>query len=375
MARLTDEQIHAAALASLGAGPRRLRQFLEGVGPAEAWEALARGSHPADPDRVFRRKAVGSLVTSVAASCETSGVEVLVREGPGYPAGLAEDPEAPAVLFARGDAALCDRCPRVAVVGTRSATPYGMGVASEIGRGLANVGVVVVSGLARGIDTSAHRGALDSNRSSVFGVLGRAIDAALPRAQAELRDEVASDGSIVSEIPPGSAGSPAWWFIVRNRVIAAMAHVVVVVECHAQGGALHTVKAALKRGIPVAAVPGSVRSRASAGTNALLFDGATPVRDTSDVVALVELAIAGRPQIAPPRLRNAKVEGMPERSRAHLSPNASKVCGVLDADPSSLDTVVLRSGLPLGEVALALEELTDRKIAQNEAGWWRRIGG
>lgn len=371
--RLTEEESHAAALASLDAGPLRLRRFLEFGDPVKAWDAIAAGTHPADPERVYHHRACDRVVDRATAACERSGVAVLVRGTRGFPSDLADDPEAPAVLFARGDASICNGSPRVAVVGTRSATPYGLGVASEIGRGLAAAGAVVVSGLARGIDTAAHRGAIEAKGAPVFGVLGTSLDAPLPRVQAALCAEVAENGSAVSEIPPGSAGAPAWWFIVRNRVIAALAHVVVVVESHARGGALHTVKAAIRRGVPVAAVPGSVRSPASSGTNALLVDGATPVRDVADVLALLELSIAGQPHIVPPRVRRARAKA---RADGRVSPGnlAARVLEVLESDPVALDTVMLRCGLSLGEVSLALEELSDCGLAADEGGWWWRIG-
>ncbi len=371
---LKEEERYAAALSCLGAGPRRLREFVEILDPASAWEALAAGVHPADPKRQYRDKTRDRLLVSVTRACERSGIAVLVRGATGYPTDLADDPEAPAVLFARGDASVCDGAPRVAVVGTRSATPYGLGVASEIGRGLAGAGVVVVSGLARGIDSAAHRGAIDANCAPALGVLGTSLDAPIPRVQTDLRDDIATNGSAVSELPPGCAGAPAWWFVVRNRVIAALAHIVVVVECHARGGALHTVKAATRRGLPVAAVPGSVRSAASSGTNSLLVDGATPVRDVADVLTLLELAIAGRPQIAPPKPPGRNAGFVPGQIRAVVGPTTARVLEFLESDPVPLDTVIRRSGLSLGEVSLALEELSDRGLAATDAGWWSRAG-
>jgi DNA processing protein len=287
---------------------------------------------------------------------------------------LVSDHEAPAVLFAIGDPTVCDGVPRVSVVGTRSATPYGLGIASELGRGLADAGVVVVSGLARGIDTAAHSGALAAQGAPVFGVLGTAPDALLPRSQATLLRAVAERGVVVSELPPGSLGAPAWWFVVRNRVMAALAHVVVVVvECHVRGGALHTVKAASERGIAVTAVPGSVRSAASAGTNALLVDGASPIRDVDDVITTLELAIAGRPEISRPHPRrtSSRSHQSSEPSRAP-NPVAARVLRALDHDPAHLDTVVRRCGLSLGEVALALEQLAVSGLAASEGGWWSR---
>ncbi|MGD0321908.1 MAG: DNA-processing protein DprA [Acidimicrobiales bacterium] len=370
---LTDDERHAAGLACLGAGPRRLRRFLDGFAPTEAWEALACGRHPADPESTYRDKVRSELLDEVTAACERSRASVIVLGHSRYPAGLAQDHEAPAVLFAIGDPRICDHLPRVSVVGTRSATPYGLGVASELGRGLAEAGVVVVSGLAKGIDAAAHGGALSVRGVPALGVLGTAPDAPRSRWQATLVDGVAGSGAVVSELPPGSRGAPAWWFVVRNRVMAALSHVVVVVECHARGGALHTVKAATERGILVTAVPGSVRSAASVGTNALLVDGASPVRDVDDVIATLELAIAGQSDISRPRRRPVSPKDHPAgRSSGAPNPVAATVLRALDHDPAPLDTVVRRCGLSLGEVALALEQLAASSLAASEGGWWSR---
>ena len=368
---LTKDQQYAAALARLGAGPKRLRGFLDGLAPDEAWSALTRGRHPADPEGAYRDLARDELIKDVTVACERNNVSVLLRGESDYPVDLVDDHEAPAVLFALGDASICDGAPRVTVVGTRSATPYGLGVASDLGRGLAEAGVVVISGLARGIDTAAHSGALAGGGAPVLGVAGGPPDAPLSRLQSSLRRDVAGRGSVISELAPGTAGAPAWWFVVRNRVMAALGHVVVVVESHARGGALHTVKAAIERSVLVTAVPGSVRSAASAGTNSLLVDGACPVRDVDDVLAALELVIAGRPEISRPRPPGARRKCRRPGDR-DVAPNplASKLLHALDQDPAPLDTVVRRSGLPLGEVALGLEQLAASGLAASEGGWW-----
>ncbi|MGH9030065.1 MAG: DNA-processing protein DprA [Acidimicrobiales bacterium] len=373
-APLTEDERSALGLASLGAGPRRIRRFLDGFSPTAAWEALAEGVHPADLDHAYRDKATPALIDSAAVSCERAGGSVLVLGLEGYPEALAEDPDAPAILFAWGEPSTSDCLARVAVVGTRSATPYGLGVASELGRGLADTGVTVVSGLAKGVDSAAHAGSLGSEHGAPLAVLGTALDGRLAPAQHALRRQVAERGAVVSEIPPGSEGAPAWWFAIRNRVMAALAHVVVVVECHLNGGALHTVRYALQRGVPVAAVPGSVRSVASSGTNSLLVDGASPVRDTDDVLSILELAIAGKPGVTLSPTRSSRAQGAPPRRRGalELSSTQSQALAALDHDPAPLDAIVLRSGLSIGEAALALEQLSGLGIAESEAGWWSR---
>ncbi len=368
-----EDQRYAAALASLGASPGTLRKFLDGYGAAEAWEAISRGRHRADPEGRYRAMAVPSTVDRVDAACERSGVSVMVLGRPGYPPALASDRQAPAVLFATGDVTVLEGRPRVAVVGTRSATPYGLGMASELGRDLARAGVVVVSGVALGIDSAAHAGALgvDSDARTV-GILGTPLDASTTRAQTALRHALGARGAVLSEIPPG-VHSARWWFAVRNRVMAALAHAVVVVECHHRGGSLHTVSAALARGVTVMAVPGSVRSRASAGTNRLLVEGAAPVRDVDDVLTAVELAIVARPDITAP-CRSSGDDRRPVSGRRGrtLGPVPSRVRRALDHDPATLEVVVRRSGLPLGDVSLALEQLAELGMAEGQRGWWSR---
>ena len=371
--RLENHQRYGTALVSLGLAPVRLRRLLDGFGPAQAWAALMAGRHPADPTRTLMARARATRVDCVEAGCARAGVGVHVLGRPDYPASLGSDPEAPGVLFSLGDPGCFDTRPRVAVVGTRSATPYGLGMAAELGRALAGAGVVVVSGLAPGIDSAAHAGALGPGAAApAVGVVGVALDTAVPKAEAQLRGAVEAGGIVLSERAPGMGAAPPWCLVARARIMAALAHVVVVVESHHRGGSMHTVKAASDRGVPVAAVPGSVRSSASRGTNALLVEGAAPVRDVTDVLALVELAVAGRPEIAPPTEAARRV-APPTNAPNAMSAAARRTLDALDQDPASLDTVVRRCGLTLGEVSEALEELSATGAVGASVGrWWRR---
>jgi len=369
---LTCDERHGAALAALGVPPATLRRLMDGRAPVDAWEAIASGRHEADPEGRYRHKATGAALAAMADACARTGTAVRVLGGPGYPAALAADPQAPAVLFVRGDASVLEGHPRVAVVGTRAATPYGLGMAAELGRDLAGVGVTVVSGLARGVDAAAHAGVLGTEHGGApVGVLGTALDAPTTRADAGLRAAVASRGALLSEIAPGGA-SARWWFSVRNRVLAALAHVVVVVECHHRGGSLHTVEAALARGVTVGAVPGSVRSPASAGTNRLLVDGAVPVRGADDVLSALELAIVADPTVVPPRSRGATRRPRANTPRRDLDASARRVLRSLDHDPATLEVVVTRCGLSIGETSLALEALAEVGLAVGVLGWWSR---
>ncbi len=292
-----EERAHAAALAGLPAmTPVRLAKLLNGFHPVLALKAVQAGAHPADPDRRFAGAAGTTDVDEVWASYCRCGVRVLLPSEPGYPTMLLGDPGAPAVLFARGDPSVVEGAARVAIVGTRSATPYGRQVASELASDLATTGVVVVSGLARGIDGAAHAGALrgcGAESAPPVAVVGTGLDTVYPAANRELWEAVASRGAILSEAALGTKPHPGV-FPARNRIIAALSDVVVVVESHRGGGSLYTAEAAARRSIPVCAVPGSVKSRASQGTNGLLVDGCTPVRDAEDVLVAISLARAAK---------------------------------------------------------------------------------
>jgi DNA processing protein len=289
-----------------------------------------------------------------------AGVAVHRLGDPGYPPTLAGDHQAPEVLYSLGDLGVLVR-PRVAVVGTRSATHYGEEVASELGRDLAKAGVVVVSGLALGIDAAAHHGALAASCAPPAGVVASGLDVVYPRRHAWLWEQVATRGVLVSESPPGTQAA-AWRFPLRNRIMAALAHVVVVVECHRRGGALHTVEAAIERGRPVMAVPGSVRSPASVGTNALLSEGCQPVRDADDVLTALDLERTGG-------------EAPTKSTRSALDDAARAVLRALDWQPTATDEVLRRTGMGLDEVAVVLARLEESGLARRGDGWWERTAG
>ena len=369
---LNEDQRHAAALAGLGAAPATLRRFLDGHRPVDAWAALARGEHGADPGQRYRAPTMAGSPAAVAEACDRAGTDVTVLGSPAYPLALAGDRDAPAVLFSRGDLSVLDGRCRVAVVGTRAASRYGLDAAGEFGAGLADAGVAVVSGLARGVDCAAHGGALSVDGGGpVVAVLGTAVDAPVSPAQAAVRAAVAGRGVVLSELPPGAPGA-RWWFAVRNRVMAALAHVVVVVECHDRGGSLHTVAAARARGVPVAAVPGSIRSRASVGTNQLIAAGAVAVAGPDDVLRLAAAAGAPCPEVAAPRPRARGTEPARAGPAAPIDGAGRAAWRSLDHDPALVEVVVRRSGLPVGAVSLALERLAAAGLAREDRGWWSR---
>ena len=263
------------------------------------------------------------------------------RHGDLYPAPLRDADDAPWALIGRGDPALLDGLEpfgTVTIVGARRATSYGREVARELGRELASAGMIVVSGLAFGIDACAHRGALDAGRT--IAVLGCGPDNAYPSAHRSLWRRICETGLVVSEFPPGAAPW-RWTFPARNRIMAALAGMTVVVEGAARSGSLITADLAADLGRDLGAVPGPVTSRASAGPNNLLAGGACLVRDAQDVLdAMLGPGATRLERFGPP-----------------LDPGLAAVLAAVDAGESSCDGVAAALGLPGPEIAAALARL------------------
>ncbi len=381
------EEAVAVALCSLpNMTPVRLRALLEGRTPFEAWAAIHAGrevfaAREAETASEGRRRPRGALnlarewaVAARAMDAEAArthhaaaGIQVKVRGRAGYPAALAPDRQAPPVLFSSGKLEVLEG-PRVAVVGTRSCTHYGREVAAELGAGLARAGVVVLSGLALGIDGSAHEGALagfSEGGAPPVGIAACGLDVVYPPIHARLWERVGRVGSLVSEWPLGTPPDP-WRFPARNRIIAGLSQVVVVVESHRAGGAMHTVEAAAERGVPVMAVPGSVRSNASVGTNALLAEGVSPARDVDDVLTALSLEAKGFGDRRCPRGRAAD-------SRVPPSGSDETVLGAVDWMPTATSTILARTAMGLADVAAALERLERAGWVRPGEGWWERL--
>lgn len=356
------EWAYAAALAGLPFMTwDRLGAVLADGPPSRAWAAVVAGRAGSG----WARAARAVRVDAVAPAHARAGAGVHLLGDPAYPGALAGDHQAPPVLFHLGDPAAVGPpgAPRAAVVGTRRATGYGRDVARELGRHLAGAGVRVVSGLALGIDGAAHRGALDAGAAPPVAVVGSGLDVTYPRRHAGLWREVAAAGVVLSEAPLGARPEP-WRFPARNRLVAALAGVVVVVESPLAGGSFHTVRAAEERGRTVMAVPGPVRSPASAGTNRLISEGCPPACDADDVLVALSLHAAGGtpgpadgPQRPPPS-----------------GPDAA-VLDLLGWEPTALDRVLGASDLPPATVSAALARLEDAGWARGRAGWWERVGG
>jgi DNA processing protein len=275
---------------------------------------------------------------------------IRLRDG-SFPSLLAAIHDPPPQLYLRGlgEDELLSRV-AVAVVGARACSAYGRSVARSLGRELAGAGLVVVSGMARGIDGEAHRGALEAGGPTV-AVLGCGIDRDYPAAHAELARRICERGLVVSEYEPGVEPAP-WRFPARNRVIAGLSAATIVVEARERSGALITADFALEEGRDVLAVPGEITSALSAGTNALLRLGATPVTCAADVLELFNL-VASSPPATP---MSTAARSLLERLRD----------GALTADELMRDSVV-----DAGTVAAALVELELSRSVSLEDGVYR----
>jgi DNA processing protein len=253
------------------------------------------------------------------------------------------DPPRRLYLRGAGDPELLSR-PAVAVVGARACSPYGAQVARMLGRELARAGVVVVSGLARGVDGEAHRGALETDGRTV-AVLGCGIDRDYPAAHAGLAQTITEQSLVVSEYEPGVEPAP-WRFPARNRIVAGLCVATVVVEARERSGALITADFALEEGREVFAVPGEITSALSAGTNALLRLGATPLTSAADVLEALGLEPEPRPTETHP---------------------------LLALLPAAADELVRLTGMAPGVVAAALAELELGGLAAEGDGTYRAL--
>ena len=367
---MTDERGAAVAtLASLtGLGAGRLGLLLAHHDPVDALRRLvvAEPLHPMVEHALrpvasaVRGSARAASVDDMARRLTDAGVAVVLPTDPDFPAQLTLDPDPPGALFVRGDLGVL-AARRVGVIGTRNATPSGLATARELGEALGDAGVAVVSGLARGIDAAAHAGVRRSAGGSAVAVVGCGPDRPYPSRNAELWGWVASAGLLVSEYPPGTEPH-AWRFPRRNRILAALCEILVVVESRERGGSLITAREALDRDVEVMAVPGSPRSRASAGTNRLLVDGAAPITSVDDV--LVALGLDHR-----------RCDGSTHDPRPRPDAVQERVLEACRRDgPSTLDALAVASGLPLADAALAAARL-ERSGWLVEAGGWLDLAG
>ncbi|HXH89177.1 MAG TPA: DNA-processing protein DprA [Gaiellaceae bacterium] len=301
--------------------------------------AAATESHLVDEPRSVRFARFKASFDGAAAleRLRVAGYRFLARSDVDFPPLLGAIHDPPPGLFLRGGADIeLLRRPSVALVGARACSSYGRQVARRLGRELAAAGLVVVSGLARGVDGEAHRGALEAGGSTV-AVLGCGIDRDYPAAHRSLAAEIAATGLIVSEYAPGIEPAP-WRFPARNRIVAGLCAATLVVEARERSGALITCDLALEEGREVFAVPGEITSALSSGSNALLRLGATPCTGAADVLESFGLERPSEPELA-------------------LSPLAAAVLERVRAAPATADELARGTSLGAGELAAVLTDL------------------
>jgi DNA processing protein len=352
---LASEKAELSAICSLpGITFKQARDLLVLFGSARgAWDAVSRGYDAGPPDsklEIWRSWAEGVEPASRMAAIERDGTRLLAIGEPRYPPPLAEIAEPPITLYLRGSLPAAE-APCLAVVGSRKATPYGLEAARYIAGGLSRAGAVVASGAAYGVDSAAHRGALEQGGFTI-AVLGCGPDIAYPRSHAGLLREIEENGCVLSEYPPGTPPLKRN-FPARNRIIAGLSRGVVVIEAAEGSGALLTAEVALSAGREIFAVPGGVFSRNSAGTNALIRNGAALARSPEDVLEELGLAESsargarGRPG---PRQEELPLESSVERLLLEALAN-----GLTDphdiADRMGLSTIKAIAGLSRLEVS------------------------
>jgi DNA processing protein len=351
-----------------GVGPRAATKLLEKFGSAEnvfhatrsELESLRLRAETVESilKREFHEKAVEEL-----EKVRALGGDVLILDDGSYPHLLREIADPPITLYVKGGWQACSDAPCVGVIGSRKCSTYGENASEMLARDLAENGICVVSGLARGIDTAAHRGAL-RGRGKTIAVLGTGIDKVYPKENKKLVEEIlAAGGAIVSqfplETPPLKDNFP-----YRNRIISGLSYGVLLIEASERSGSLITARLAMEQNREVMAVPGNITSRNSFGTNYLIKSGAKLVQQWQDVVSELPPEISAR--ILPPKLDEAKTSEkapQPELAPADLSENERRIWSLLSADESKhIDVLLDESALSFGDlngslVALDLKDL------------------
>ncbi|HEV8307762.1 MAG TPA: DNA-processing protein DprA [Methylomirabilota bacterium] len=351
-----------ALVPSMGWNARRYHDVLAVGAPAELFRASR---------RALAEKVGDDLATSIKgfdapgaiagqrAAAERAEARLVILEDADYPPALKTAPLPPPFLIVRGTLAREDAL-SVAVVGSRRPTGYGLRTAERLAGDLAGRGVTVVSGFARGVDTAAHRGALDAG-GRTLAVLGSGVDVVYPSENRPLVRAIAAAGAVISQFPMGTAPLPQH-FPIRNRVIAGLALGTVVVEAAERSGALITARHAGELGREVYAVPGNVSSATSEGANRLIQDGAKLVRDWEDVVAEWPAVwrAALRPT-SPAAATRVAAAGGTTGAEGRLLP-------LLGEEPVAIDDVIDKSGLPAGDVAASLMTLELRGLVRQLPG-------
>ena len=351
-----------------GVGPRAATKLLERFGSADAVfharrpELESMRLKPATVDSIIKNE-FHERASSELDRVKQLGGDVLILDDGSYPALLREIDDPPPVLYVKGDWQACFDLPAVGVIGSRTCSTYGENASEMLARDLASRGICVVSGLARGIDTAAHRGAM-TGQGKTIAVMGTGIDGVYPRENNGLAREILkSGGCLVTQFPLGTPPIKEN-FPYRNRIISGLSLGVLIVEASERSGSLITARLAMEQNREVMAVPGNITSGNSFGTNYLIKSGAKLVQQWQDVVAELPSEISSA--ILPPRIDDEKAETatrQPELIPADMTENERKIWTLLTPDdPTHIDILLETSGLSFGDLNTVLVGLDIRDL-------------
>lgn len=361
-----ENTLALASLVAAGGASSALKHLLAAHGTAAA--VLAAG-HPAwraagcSAEQIARlHRPDPTRLTSISTWLNRPNTHLIGIDSDDYPPLLKCAPNPPLALFIEGDPILAWHG-GVAVVGCRNPTPGGRDNARAFARGLASSGLVIVSGMAAGIDTAAHLAALESQPRRTIAVLGTGPDVAYPHSNIELRTRIAeSGGAIISEYPPGTGPRPGQ-FPARNRIIAGLSLGTLVIEAAERSGALITARLASEAGREVFALPGSIHNPMSRGCHRLIRDGATLAQTVGDIIdglssASGQLAEALRKRLDIDTRDVNSSQPNPHQPPSQLDPDSQRLWEALDHDPTTMDSLMQRTGLTaaaLSSMLLAME--------------------
>ncbi|MBK6750257.1 MAG: DNA-processing protein DprA [Pyrinomonadaceae bacterium] len=351
-----------------GVGPRAATKLLERFGSADAvfhgrrTELESLRLKPETIESIIKREFHEKAATELER-VKALGGDILILDDGSYPTMLREIDDPPPVLYVKGDWQACFDQPGVGVIGSRMCSTYGVNASEMLSRDLASRGITVVSGLARGIDTAAHRGAI-AGKGKTIGVIGTGIDTVYPRENNGLvREILDSGGCIVSQFPLGTPPL-AENFPYRNRIISGLSLGVLIVEASERSGSLITARLAMEQNREVMAVPGNITSGNSFGTNYLIKSGAKLVQQWQDIVSELPSEIAV--SILPPKIEKQKAEDavrQPELIPADMNDNERTIWSILNPDePVHIDILLEQCGLSFGELNTALVSLDIRDL-------------
>jgi len=336
---------------------RKLNFLLEQFGSARAIfnatseelrEALPQAHHAFN---IISKAQDLDIIEKLLATLETKGIAYISRNNENYPSMLKEIHDPPLGLFFKGTLPSDDYA-KIAIIGSRKCSEYGLLTARLLARPLAAAGVVVVSGMAKGVDSMAHRGAIQGGGKTI-AVLGCGVDICYPSENKQLMMEIINNGCVASEYAPGVTPTPAF-FPARNRIISGLSRGVVVTEAALKSGTLITVDQAQEQGREVFAVPGNISSKLSGGTNQLIRDGAYPVSDHTDILSVLKISPVTENEI--------------QKDKPQLAQEEKRVYDNLSLEPVSFDMLASLTGIDIGKLHLICTGLELKGLAKKIPG-------